>query len=226
MNIEQQFASNDFLERAFEHKRVAFLADYRISEKPAWIWQFMPVQALKVDPENRYLQQVIMNGAVDSYANDWWSGFQTRRSTSLVFDGVSSARADTAPGYATEVHTDGHVIIGLWTFPDGIVHQGGTKGFGVADFHADAPKESAQVARNIYASLSYDAGIMFTSTLHQANLLPMVNNRGDILIAASGRQKLRWPVAEVSTPADLNSAGEDAARQFLRIYGRQLPRVR
>jgi hypothetical protein len=226
MNIEYNFTGRDFLERAFERKRVAFLEDYRISEKPAWIWQFMPAQTLKIDPENQSLQQAIRTGAVGDYANNWWNGFQARQSISFVFDGLSSARADIAPGYATEVHTDGHIIIGLWTFPDNIVHQDGTKGLGVADFYSDAPEEAVVVARSIYASLGYEAGIVFTSTLHQANLLPMVNGRGNILAAASGRQTLRWSVSELGTPADLDSAGEDAARQFLRIYGRRLPRVR
>lgn len=226
MIIEQQLASNDFIERAFEQKRVAFLADYKISKKPAWIWQFMPNQVLNIDPEDRSLQQVIRNGTVDDYPDNWWNGFQARQSATLVFDGVSSAHADTAPGYATEVHTDGHVIIGLWNFPDDIVYQDGTKGLGVADFYADAPKDAVLVASNIYASLGCEAEIFFTSTLCQANLLPLVNNRGYILSAASGRQTLRWPVTKVGAPAELDLVGEDAARQFLRIYGRQLPRAR
>lgn len=223
MKTADDYSLDEAIERAFERKRVNFVADYELGARPALIWQCMPVETLMLDVTNEPLREALREGAAAISDVGWWCAFKSGRRPALVFEGLASSTASDAAGWATEVHADGHFLAGVWTFPE-VSSSAQTPIPAVADFYADAFRDFGFVARKVYEAAVYNAGALVTCTMLRSNKLPLAGSRDGILAAAVNRSELRWPVLTVEGPEYILTACAAMAAQFMRSYGRVAPK--
>lgn len=223
MGTSRQIAVDDALERVFERKRSSFLDDYELQSKPALIWQARPSDELALDISDEKLRAALSAGGGPASNDGWWRGFKMNWRHSLVFDGVASVSDYGSAGWVTELHVDGHLMAGVWTFPE-LGPTSAKPGPGVADFYVDAFRDFAYLASNTYEAAGYATVVQMTCTMHHADRLPLLGNHDRVLAPAPKRQTLRWPIANVKA-AEMSQAGTAMATQFMRAYGRTGPRT-
>lgn len=222
MGLAERLALDESLERLFERKRNGFLEDRELLAKPSLTWQCWPADALALDLSNDKVREALVEGGGPASTDGWWHGFKLSWRPALAFDGLTSSTDQGDAGWATALHADGHLVAGIWTFPE-LGTQSATPGPGVADFYAEAFRDFAYMAAKVYEAVGYTATLHLTSTMHQADKLPLLGGYDRVVAKASKRKTLRWPIA-TSTIAELPEVGSAMATQFMRIYGRNLPK--
>lgn len=221
MLTPERVALDEVLERALDRKRNNFLEDYDLKVKPALIWQAWPASDLKVDISSERLGEAMRRGGGPASGDAWWHGFKLTWPPSLVFDGLASSTDHSGAGWATEIHVDGHVCAGVWTFPESA--RGSTDSVpGVADFYVNAFRDFAFLASEIYEAAGASGEVHLTATMLQADKLAFLANPGRIVALAPKRKVLRWPIETVKA-AELSGAGLAMAAQFMRVYGKRAP---
>jgi hypothetical protein len=223
MKTAADYSLDEALERAFERKRVNFIADYELGERPALVWQCMPAEPLVVDVANEPLREVLRDGAAAISDTGWWYAFKSGRRPTFVFEGLASSAVADATGCATEVHADGHVLAGLWTFPE-VSSNTQTPSPAVAEFYTEAFRDFGFVAGKVYEATVYTRSALVTCTMLRSNQLPLAGSRDRILTPAVNRGELRWPIMTVEGPGHVSTACEAMAAQFMRAYGRVAPK--
>ena len=221
MEADEQMAFKEALERAFDRKRSNFLADYELDSRPALVWQAGPVSELLLDISDEKLKEAISGGGGSASNDGWWHGFKMGWRPSLVFDGLASATDHGAAGWATEIHVDGHLIAGVWTFPEfgpGVANSGP----GAADFYVNAFRDFAYLAGRVSEAAGNSAAVHLTCTMHNADQLPLLGSYDRVQAPAPKRKTLRWPIATTKVTA-LVEAGTAMAAQFMRAYGKASP---
>ncbi len=222
MVTTERVALDEALERACERKRVNFIDDYDLRTKPALIWQCWPTDALVLDVTDDKLLEAMRDGGGPTANDDWWQGFRRGSRPSLVFDGLASATDHGGEGWATEVHVDGHLAAGVWAFPE-LGSSSATPGPGVADFYVDAFRDFTYLAGRVCEGMGYSGLIYLTCTVLQADRLPLIGHRDQILAPAPKRKTLRWPITTVKA-TETPKAGAAMAAQFMRAYGKSATR--
>lgn len=218
----EQVSLNEVIDRAFDRKRANFLDDHDLRDKPVLVWQAWPVNELLFDVSSEKLQEAMRGGGGAASDDGWWYGFKMSWRPALMFDGLTSSADREGAGWATEVHVDGHISAGLWSFPE--VAQGGTTPvLGVVDFYVDAFRDFAYLAGKVMEAAGASGAVHLTATMYHADRLALLAGRGHIAAPAPKRKTLRWPIAIVDA-ADLLEASSSMAAQFMRIYGRSLPK--
>jgi hypothetical protein len=210
-------------ELMFERKRVNFASDYNLGAKPAIIWQCMPAEPLIVDVGSTPLLEVLREGAASISDNGWWYGFKSGRRPALVFEGLATSNASNATGWSAEIHDDGHFIAGVWAFPV-VSSNTDTPCPAVADFYTEAFRDFGYVATKVYETSVYLGGALVTCTMLRSNQLPLVGSHGHIIAPAVNRGELRWPVLTVEAPGGISTACAAMAEQFMRAYGKSIPK--
>lgn len=218
----ERVALDEALERAFDRKRANFLEDYDLKAKPALIWQAGPATELEVDISSEKLREAMRGGGGPGSDDGWWHGFKMSWWPSLVFDGLASTTDRGGADWATEIHVDGHISAGVWTFPES-AHGSANPGPGVADFYVDAFRDFTYLASKVLEVAGASGAVHLTATMHQADRLALHANPGRVVVPAPKRKMLRWPIATVNA-AELPAAGSAMAAQFMRVYGRKAPK--
>lgn len=208
-----------FRERALERKIEAFVQDYDLGSKPALVFQAMPLEPLAIDVKNHGVLTAVQEGAGAISDSGWWYGFKAAGRAVLVFDGLASTSNRIEQGWASEVHVDGHLVAGLWTFPD-VRQDGLTSRPAVASFFVEAFRDFGFVTRSVYEATSYSGPVAVTCTMLQANELPLAASRGNTVSPAVKRSVLRWPLQLASGLTDIDSACGAMAVRFMRAYGK------
>ena len=218
--MTDQIVSEEALERLLERKRNRFILDHRLIDSPAIVWQCCPSDRLAIDASNAAVVSAMRDGGGSASEDGWWHGFKSYGNPELIFEGIASSRDSSSAKWVTELHVDGHLAAGVWTFPD-YTASNGKSGVGVADFYVDAFRDFAFLSGKVYEAANYDGALWLTTTMHRSDQLPLVGPRGQILMRSSNRETLRWPLIEIK-PAELPQAGRRLAEQFMRLYGRKL----
>lgn len=207
------------LEHHFERKRVDFLEGHELLSKPALVLQCVPDEQLLPDLTAQPLVEAVQAGGGPAADDAWWHGLRITGQPHLTFEGLTSLRKSYPDEWASEVHADGSLMVGVWRFPRSFSHEpDSVPGVGVADFYVQLFKDFAYLASKVYEAAGYSGVLHVTSTMHLADKLPMVNGRCEITAPASKRSTLRWPIATVDGTG-ISAVGEAMAAQFMRIYG-------
>jgi hypothetical protein len=208
-----------FRERAFERRFEAFVQDYDLGSKPALVFQAMPLESLAIDIKNHGVLNAIQEGAGAISESGWWYGFKAGGRPVLVFDGLASSSKTSEHGWASEVHVDGHVVAGLWTFPDA-GESGQTSRPAVASFFTHAFRDFGFFTRSVHEATPYSGSVALSCTMLQANELPLIASRGNTISPAVKRPVLRWPLQIASGLADIDAVCGAMAVRFMRAYGK------
>jgi hypothetical protein len=207
----------DALARAFTQKRSAFVADYGLEEKPALIWQCMSVAALQIDVTSAPLRQAFEEGGQAMSDERWWCGFRAGRRAAAVFDGIAAHSHGRTEQWMTELHTDGHLVAGVWSFPESRPPQ--PLVCGVGDFYAAAFRDFGALAARVYAAMPAVKNLFITCTMQHADRLSLIADDGRVLASPPARQTLQWPHLPVASEQSLPVTCEAMVARFLRAYG-------
>jgi len=105
------------VERRFSKKLDAFLVDYDLKERPALLLQAGPLASdIEVDLHDPGTRVALAQGnADDSFSA--WHGFQGASSALRgSVDGIAAVSQERPAIWSSELHTDGHLIAGVWEF--------------------------------------------------------------------------------------------------------------
>lgn len=213
---------SDLIERFFERKRDHFAGDHGFAAQPAIVWQCAPEGEVDIDIQDAALSEIVRQGAKSDQDDTWWCSFKADRRPTLVFDGIAAVGANESAGWTTEVHSDCHILAGVWKFPK-IASQSGTSAPVIATFYDKAFSDFGLFASRVCQHVGVSVSLLVTCTMRYANQLALADRRGNSLAAAPNRELLRWPVQRVSTAADLLKACKTMEAQFFRTYGIQPP---
>lgn len=221
-HLAERLAFDAAVERVLERKRTNFLDDWDLHQKPSLVWQCWPGGSLTLPVPDDKLRDALRAGGGPNSTGGWWEAFRSP-SPALVFDGLSStaARRATDIGWVTEVHVDGYVGAGLWTFPECQRPKSDGARFGAADFYSDAFLDFASFTSEAYKAAAYSGRLFMTCTMHQADQLPLLDGHGLLVMPAPRRKTLQWPVVATDVQG-LAAVGLEMAARFLRVYGRNL----
>lgn len=196
-------------------KRSSFAIDYEVGDKPALVLQLMPVGArvtvdVRAAPVGKALRR---EGVHSEYA--WWRQFVSSEGIKPVFDGIAANGKRSSNGWTTELHTDGHLIAGLWTFPND-----GEQGVLVRGFFQKVFADFAHLAAGVYEAAAVAGQMSATCTLLNATKLPLRprGGWGDGSPAPS-REVLEWPVEDIAEADGIAAAFEVMRARFARAYG-------
>jgi hypothetical protein len=200
-------------------KLAAFRADYQITDKPALVWQCRPMTSIEVDVKSTGLKEALSKGAVPGSDSAWWCAFRSGQQPTLVFDGLASSRDAEGQGWVAETHTDGHIVTGLWTFPD--VPIGDARSPCVSTFHGQAFTDFGTLAANLLEAAAYEGQCEMTCTLLRASQLPFVleSNRYHPQPRRLRRDELQWRIRPCQGADAIRAVAALMAEDFLRAYG-------
>ena len=202
----------------------AFRADYQLTDKPALVWQCAPRTSIEVDVKSTALREALSKGAVPGSDSAWWYAFRSGQQPSFVFDGLASSRDAEGQGWVAKMHTDGHIIVGLWTFPE--VPIGDTQSPCLSTFHGLAFTDFGALAASLLKAVGYEGQCEMTCTLLQASQLPFVpeSNRYHPQPRRLHRDELQWRIRPCQGADAIRAVATLMAEDFLRAYGFSTPR--
>jgi hypothetical protein len=205
---------HDRLAEQLRARRDRFLVDYSVADKPALVLQAMPLAAAQpVDVRAPALAKAMRREGLSPQLA-WWRQFASSGGAKAVFDGVAINATGNSGGWATELHTDGHLIAGMWEFPGS-----GNDGVAVAEFYDQVFADFAALAISVYQVATVSGRLTATCTLMQATKLPLIGNRGQQQVApAPKRDKLEWPMVQVGSVDGLEAALAEMKNRFHRAY--------
>jgi hypothetical protein len=194
-----------------------FIEDYSLGDKPALIWQWRPVDRVEIDVAAPAVHDLMSRGAVSSRVQAWWYGFRASYGIANVFPGLSSTDPRNAPGWAGEVHTDGHLIAGLWSFPEMAVD--GAPVPCLSDFHMEAFRDFAELSGAAATVVAYTGASCMTATLVAATSLRIVRsgNHWGHQPRPSTRDTMQWRVRTGSND-QLRAIGDAMAADYKRAF--------
>ena len=204
---------------ALRRKLAAFRDDYQLTDKPALVWQCRPMTSVEVDVKSAALKEALGKGAVPGSDSARWYAFRSGQLPTVVFDGLASSRDAEGQGWVTEIHTDGHIVAGLWTFPE--VPIGETRSPCVSTFHGQAFTDFGALATNLLETTGYEGQCEMTCTLLRASQLPFVldSNRYHPQPRRLRRDELQWRIRPCQDTNAIRAVAALMAEDFLRAYG-------
>lgn len=205
----------------FERKLKTFCADYELKERPALVVQACPVDSLiELDLADSALKVALAQGSADA-TNSSWAGLQGATSGLRgSVDGIACVSGYAPPIWASELHTDGHLIAGVWDFdrPTGS-GKDALITWEYVELFADFGRLAASVATKIDQKT---ADWVVTATLLRADCLQYgskANRRTNSLSASLRRRHLEFRVRPCAGVDGLQRAVGLMAKDFQRAYG-------
>ncbi|MGT2453879.1 hypothetical protein ACU4GI_11505 [Cupriavidus basilensis] len=200
-----------------------FAVGYVPQSKPALLVQASPdIRGLEVDLSGIALQAALRHGNDRQHA--WWGGLHAPSELQPVFRGLACQDSREAPRWACEMHRDGSVIAGVWTFPEG---GSGSDRPCLHDFYVGFFDDFVEKALRLTADLAQPYRL--TATLLQASALPFATSSygGWQGTAAAPRlDTLQWPLRLVSAPEHWRAAATLMNAELFGAYGQTLPAPR
>jgi hypothetical protein len=196
-------------------KVINFAQDFFLWDKPALLWSCMPSVTLDVDPTRASVLDALRSGGRLEKRDGWWNGFASR-GPRLNFEGIAGVDATSDPGWASEFHSDGTVLCGLWSFPE----QNG-KTF-VCNWHAAAFSDFGVLAAKLNKAVDYSGECMLTCTFFNSDgpsYLQKDNIGFSEVRPPQRRRILQWRVRRAATTDELSSLAEKMGAEYLRAYG-------
>lgn len=197
---------------------VEFVEDYSLADKPALIWQWRPSDPVEVDMAAPEVRELMSRGAVSRRTQEaWWYGFRSNYGVASVFPGLGTTDPRSAAGCAAEIHTDGHLIAGLWSFPE--VQANGTPKACLSDFHTDAFRDFAELSESTARVIGFTGMSSMTASLLAATNLQFVRNGNHWgqHTRQPTRSTMQWRV-RTGTNSQLRDIGDAMAADYKRAF--------
>ena len=199
-----------------------FCVDYSLHDKPALVWQVMPTASVDVQWDDSQIPEVLRAGAGNTHNRDgWWYSFQSGRRPVPTFEGIAAYSFSDDQGWMTEVHSDGHLIGGLWSFPN-YPNQDGANRPALADFYQNAFIDFAQLALSMNSVGQLGFPCLLTCTFINSDDISYVREKHPRLVASIKRKNLQWRVRTAASEAQLHSIMNLMSKELFHAFGQRL----
>jgi hypothetical protein len=196
-----------------------FCVDHSLEERPALVWQCIPLDSCEVLLSSKDLSAALEEGAGDKKdQSGWWYGFRAGQRPVPVFDGLAAHNGNSDLGWTTEIHSDGGVIAGLWTFPS-VPSQEGTSHLVVSDFHESAFADFASLATRLFATAPIAYPALVTCTMLNAPMVRFHRNRFRHPVVGPRRNTLQWRVRKADSGEHVDAVLKLMSAELVRAYG-------
>jgi len=156
------------------------LLTWGLSEKPGLYVQMRPAQQIALlDVNAQAVRQVLREGAEGP--EHWWDSLSAPQVLSSVH-GITALMNSVKPDWLMELHRDGHMLAGVWSFPDVRMREGDA--MAIADWYASFFTQFFQVAANVAKAANLSGDFMATATLVNAKGLRYANSSSHALNVA------------------------------------------
>lgn len=206
----------------FLRKLHDYVERHRLEQRPALIVQASPVDAtLDLAVRSTLYSNLLAGGSGRHGA--WWNGF-TQLSTRVepFFHGIELLSYSEDPKWASELHTDGHVVAGTWTFPELSDGQGKQVAV-VAYFFTELFEDFVDIVDKVQQTLTPPESFDITATLWRANQLGFGRKStfgNDVTLCPPSRlATLQWRVRRAADRAGLVQVATRMASDLLGAYG-------
>lgn len=213
---------DDFAVRSrFDRKLRTFCADYDLTDRSALVVQASPADTpIELDLADAALRVALAQGGADA-ANSSRSGLQgTASSLRGSVDGIACVSGHVPQIWASELHTDGRLIAGVFDFdrPTGSGNDALIT-WDYVDLFADFGRLAVRVANKIDQNA---AAWLISATLQHADCLQYGskgNRHANRLSPPLRRRHLEFRVRKCAGVDGLQRAAGLMAKDFQRAYG-------
>lgn len=171
------------------------LATWGLAGKPGLYLQARPApgSAVHLDVDAPAVRQALRTGAQGD--ERWWDSLEAPHTQRNVH-GITGLMDATKPEWLTEVHHDGHVLAGVWTFPSAPTRDGET--LVIADWYANFFRHFFEFAASVAQAADLNGQFQVTATLVNADALRYANSNNAGYIGVSGEpcnlKNVQWMV--------------------------------
>jgi len=198
-----------------------FVLRHGLVQRPALVIQAAPVdEQLELNVRCAQYAQILQAGS--GTTNSDWGGFVLSGSrVSQSFHGIELISYAQQPVWASEIHTDGHVIAGTWGFPDFSDPTGGN--YRVVPFwYSEIFQDFSAIVGNVMSALASRIPFNITATLWRASELRFAaqsygNNYR--ICPATPFETLQWRVRRAADLDELNQVAALMAADLLGAIG-------
>ncbi|MGU7785054.1 hypothetical protein [Burkholderia sp. PU8-34] len=199
-----------------------FSETYSLLNRPALVVQARPIdQDFEIDVMDDAVRNALQRG--NGGQNGWWSSFHSNYVPDPTFRGVAAVSQRGDPDWSYELHRDGHLIAGLWKFPE--LSNNGTENVScVADFHVEFFCDFVEAALRVLKQAACEVPYSLTATLLGASDLYFAAKSdfgsGHKLLPPCKQARLYWRVRTVDSPDTWRSAARMMGGELVGAYGR------
>jgi hypothetical protein len=211
-------ASNERLLRKLHD----YIVRHRLDERPALVVQACPVHAgLDIDVRGTQYSKLLADGS--GRLGAWWNGFtQLNARVEPSFHGIELVSFSEDPKWASELHTDGHLVAGTWTFPE-LPDAQGKVATVVPYFFTELFEDFVDIVAKLQQSLASPEGFDITATLWRANQLGFGRKStfgNNVTLCPPARAPtLQWRVRRAGDRTGLAQVATQMAGDLLGAYG-------
>lgn len=217
--VAKQTLGNYFHEYPrLDEKLSNFIEDRQLTAKPAIVWQCSSINNVEVDVNDQSVKSALQLGAKSEQHDDgWWYSFRSNQQVVPVFDGLATHSVSDQSGWATEFHSDGHILAGLWTFPSAPGQEAQT--LCVAKFHKQAFTDFGQLIASLREASSMEGECLITCSMLNSAQLGFHNQGYRNELRRVHREHLHWRVRGAKSGEQIQVVSQLMSVEFLRAYG-------
>lgn len=179
------------------------LVNWKLGDKPGLVVQARPVGSRTLDVIAVKVRDALREGVDAHKVSSWWGEFEALRVLHNLH-GITGVVDSESPSWLTEAHRDGHMVAGVWNFPE--VPTRDTHVLAIVDWYRTFFLDSFKLMANVAASGGLDGEFRVTATLVNANMLRHAATNAASYAGLSGEvslaQNAQWSVltADIGTP--------------------------
>lgn len=143
--------------------------NWSLADKPGLVVQARPLKEAALDVMEVKVRNALREGIDTDDAANFWDHFEAVRMLHNLH-GITATANTESPTWLTEVHRDGHMVAGVWDFPD-MAARDGQNAAVIAYWYASFFEESFKLMANVAAAGRLNGEFQVTATLANANML-------------------------------------------------------
>jgi len=222
--------NDDYLRCAFRQderflrKLHDYVARYQLAERPALVLQAGPANTpFDIDVRTTQYEQLLAGGGGSTRNGAWWNGFgQLNSRVETSFQGIELLSYSQDPKWASELHTDGHLIAGVWDFAE-LADSQGKQLKVVPHFFSDIFADFVDIIAKVQQTLGTPTSFDVTATLRRATELRFGGNStfgNSVNLSAPARlDLLQWRIRRGGDRTDLAQVAAKMASDLRGAFG-------
>lgn len=167
------------------------LLTWGLSEKAGLYVQVRPTAAgASLDVDAQAVRQVLQKGAEGE--ERWWDSLSAPQALSSVH-GITALMNSASPDWLVELHRDGHMLAGVWVFPDVRTRDADVRV--IVDWYASFFTQFLELAANVAKAANLSGDFVATATLVNAKELRYARSSphaGAIAGEACAQTNVQW----------------------------------
>lgn len=195
------------------------LGNWKLQDKPGLVIQARPVVRSKLDVMAVKVRNSLREGVDAHETSSWWNNFESLRMLHNLH-GITGLVDSENPTWLTEAHRDGHMLAGVWSFPDAPSR---AQTAVLADWYVSFFVDALKLMANVASTGELSGEFAVTATLVNADKLRYAARNPAGYLGISGEvslsQHAQWSVSYASIgSADWHALAKAMARGIAGAY--------